>query len=209
MIQQYTKYSEQQLKALLKNTNAEIRFAAAYAVGENKAPLPRELIGLLNDSHVSVQQASRRSLILLACHATGPRKSCEQLTRQVRSLLKFGPEPTTKEKLVTRAVDKWNGWWDDNDPQLLKLVSASRSPGENEAASSASEKNSKTGSRSNVAADAASAEEVALAKLKLARMLASEGLETKAQARYQEIVDQYPNTKAAREARKLLGKKKQ
>ncbi len=42
-----------------------MRFAAAYVVGEKKVPLAREMIQMLNDNNVPVQQASRRSLILL------------------------------------------------------------------------------------------------------------------------------------------------
>jgi len=206
MVGQYSKLNEQQLKALLKNDKADVRFAAAYAVGEKKAPLPRGLIELLNDSNLSVQQASRRSLILLACQATGPRKPCDQLTRQVKSLLKYGPEPTTKKTVIAKAADKWNAWWDDNDPQLLKLVSANRSPGEADALSAADKKAAATPAPAPEPADP---EQAALAKLNLAKMLAKDGLQSKARARYAEIIQTYPKTKAAEEARKLLDNKKE
>jgi hypothetical protein len=203
LIQQYSRYNEQQIKGLLKNSNVEIRFAAAYVVGEKKAPLPHELIELLSDSNTSVQQASRRSLILLACQATGAKKPCEQLTRQVNSLLKFGPEPTGKQKSVGKAVNKWTAWWDDNDPQLVKLASASRTPQVEDVASEAGQ-TKPSPSTSKVAPEPQDPEQAAQAKLKLAKMLARDGLEEKARTHYQEIIQQYARTKAAAEARKLL-----
>jgi hypothetical protein len=209
MIEQYSKYNEQQIKSLLKNDKADVRFAAAYVVGEKKVPLPREMIELLSDSSTAVQQASRRSLILLACQATGPKKPCDQLTRQVNSLIKYGPEPTTKKSLITRAVNKWNAWWDDNDPQLLKLVNANRSPEEKSTSSAANQKNEKAASNSAPAAEPPDPEQAASAKLNLAKMLAKDGLEKKARVRYEEILQQYPKTKAAREARKLLDRKQE
>jgi S1-C subfamily serine protease len=54
--------------------------------------------------------------------------------------------------------------------------------------------------------DAAKAEKDASRKLKLAKMLADDGLVDKAKARYQEIVEIFPNTRAAEEARHLLEK---
>jgi hypothetical protein len=42
--------------------------------------------------------------------------------------------------------------------------------------------------------------------LKLAKMLAADGLTDKAKARYQEIVKKYPSTRAAKEAKELLEK---
>jgi TolA-binding protein len=46
-----------------------------------------------------------------------------------------------------------------------------------------------------------------MGKLKLAKALAQQGLETKARARYEEIITVYPATVAAAEARELLEKK--
>jgi len=50
------------------------------------------------------------------------------------------------------------------------------------------------------------AEEIAAGKLKLAKMLVQDGREDKAAVRLQEIVDAYPETKAAGEAKELLAK---
>jgi hypothetical protein len=49
-------------------------------------------------------------------------------------------------------------------------------------------------------------EKLAATKLKFARQLADDGKVEKAKERCQEIVSQYPNTKAAKEARQLLDK---
>lgn len=50
------------------------------------------------------------------------------------------------------------------------------------------------------------AEEIAAGKLKLAKILVQDGREDKAAVRFQEIVDAYPDTKAAEEAKELLAK---
>lgn len=50
------------------------------------------------------------------------------------------------------------------------------------------------------------AEAEAASMLRVAKRLAADGLADKARARYQEVVDKYPNTKAAEEARELLKK---
>jgi S1-C subfamily serine protease len=50
------------------------------------------------------------------------------------------------------------------------------------------------------------AEHDATRKLKLAKSLAEDGLVEKARVRYQEIIDKFPKTKAAAEARELLAK---
>jgi hypothetical protein len=54
--------------------------------------------------------------------------------------------------------------------------------------------------------EASKAEHAAVGKLKLAKSLAESGLVDKAKPRLQEIVDSYPQTKAAEEARQLLEK---
>ncbi len=57
--------------------------------------------------------------------------------------------------------------------------------------------------------NAETAEHAAARKLKLAKLLAADGLTDKAKARYQEIVKKYPDTKAAKEAKELLEKLEQ
>ncbi len=52
--------------------------------------------------------------------------------------------------------------------------------------------------------DAKKAEQAAESKLKLAKQLEKDGAKDKARTRYQEIVDKYPKTEAANEARELL-----
>src|SRR5262245_12808526 len=49
-------------------------------------------------------------------------------------------------------------------------------------------------------------ESMAAAKLKLAKMLAESGKADKARQRYQEIIDKYPKTQAAGEAKQLLSR---
>jgi hypothetical protein len=211
LIKQFSNYNEEQLTALLKSEKAEERFAASYVVGENKAPLPREVITLLGDSSIEVQQVSRRSLILLACHAAGPRKSCTQLTQQVNSLLKLGPVPTKNKQLIARASARWNSWWDHNDPRLLKLTGVEQASGDKgEATQGVNPQLPKQ--QPEIAKGSAAVltpEDAARAKLSLAKMLARDGLLGKAKFRYEQILRDYPQTKAASEARELLDKIKE
>lgn len=58
------------------------------------------------------------------------------------------------------------------------------------------------------AESADTAEQDAARKLRLAKMMANDGLTDKAKTRYQDIVKSYPNTKAAQEAKELLEKLK-
>jgi hypothetical protein len=183
MVNRFSRYNEEQLRPLLKGEKVEARIAAAYVVGENKVPLPRELIDCLSDANLDVQQMARRSLILLACRATGPSKPCPELRSQVLTLVKLGPEPTADKKLITSAAEKWHAWWGLNDPLLVKLATA------------------------NQKAAADKVEGRAMIKLKLARTLAEAGLETQARARYEQIIKVYPDSVAAAEARELLEKK--
>jgi hypothetical protein len=210
LVAQFSSFDEEQLKGLLKSQKADERFAASYVVGEKKVPLPRELIALLSDSSPEVQQASRRSLILLACHATGPQKYCAQLTRQVNSLLKLGPAPTLNKQLVARASAKWNGWWDQNDPHLLKLT-AQRGvpPDKDEATQSATVQLKTSPGIAKRPPTVWTPEDAAHAKLNVAKMLARDGLLDKAKSRYEQILKEYPETKAASEARQLLEKMKE
>jgi hypothetical protein len=50
------------------------------------------------------------------------------------------------------------------------------------------------------------AEKDAASSLRVAKKLAADGLVDKAKARYKEIIEKYPNTKAAKEAQQLLDK---
>lgn len=54
--------------------------------------------------------------------------------------------------------------------------------------------------------DAEKAEKTAAAKIKLAKTLAKEGKTERAKERYEEVVEQFPNTKAGKEAKELLEK---
>jgi hypothetical protein len=62
---------------------------------------------------------------------------------------------------------------------------------------------------STLVGDAEKQEQVAKGKLRLAKMLAEEGKLNSARERYQDIIAGFPDTRAAEEARQLLGKIKQ
>jgi len=200
------------LKQWLKSDRGDLRLAAAYAIGEKKTPLPKELIELLSDPNPNVQQSARRSLILLGCHATCVKNKEPSPATQVNRLLKLGPVPTTNQGVIAKAVQKWSDWWAQNDPELKRLKGTPASPGEKEeqAKAAAAPPRLETAPAKPVSDKpedpAAKAERLAAAKLNLAKQLASDGLLAKARTRFQEIIDTYPKTKAAAEARKLLEK---
>lgn len=64
--------SDTELRAALGSPAAELRFTAAYVVGEKGRPWPRDLIPLLQDRTDGVRQSARRSLIILSFLALNP-----------------------------------------------------------------------------------------------------------------------------------------
>src|SRR5262245_29766591 len=64
-MQKYSTASESELMSGLKSGKDEERFAATWYVGEKKLTVPEDLIELLGDQNVMVQQAARRSLIMI------------------------------------------------------------------------------------------------------------------------------------------------
>lgn len=83
----------EQLKKLLKHEQAEVRAAAASAIGKRKLRLGGELIDALSDSSSAVQQAARRALGQLS---------------QGRD---FGPEVDASESDRAEAIRRWREWW--------------------------------------------------------------------------------------------------
>jgi hypothetical protein len=63
---------EDDLRAALHSPVAEIRFTAAYVVGEKGLPWHRDLIPLLQDRTDGVRQAARRGLVILSFLALNP-----------------------------------------------------------------------------------------------------------------------------------------
>jgi hypothetical protein len=63
---------ESELRTALASPVAEVRFAAAYVVGEKGLPWHRDLLPLLEDRTEGVRQAARRGLIILAFLALNP-----------------------------------------------------------------------------------------------------------------------------------------
>src|SRR5262249_45160129 len=122
----------------LQSEKVEKRFGAAFVIGEKKVPMPHELIALLGDRNLDVQQAARRSLILLANRALEkPKESRSTTSARLNRFLRFGQPPTSNKKTIATATEKWNDWWEHNDPDLGKLrnpmqgaeTRGSRSPG--------------------------------------------------------------------------------
>lgn len=98
-----------------------------------------------------------------------------------------GQEPTAAEKAVTKEKEK----------PVDKAASREKAPNQSKPATKDKEKPAEDGDK---------AEQIAASKLKLARQLADDGKTDKAKQRYEDIVKQYPDTKAAAEARQLLKK---
>lgn len=81
------------VKEKLKDERAEVRIAAARAIGDKGMKLGSELIDLLGDKEADVQQAARQALVKLA-------KGTD-----------YGPERDAKENERTEAVKQWRAWW--------------------------------------------------------------------------------------------------
>jgi hypothetical protein len=87
------KQSPTQLKTLLKHKNAEVRAAAAGAVGSKGLRYGDELIALLQDDAPRVQQAARAALT------------------QLSDGMDFGPAPNASFGDRAAAAQKWRAWW--------------------------------------------------------------------------------------------------
>src|SRR5262249_40563312 len=141
-------------------------------------------------------------------HATSQNIPREAPATVVGRLTRLGPEPTATKKSVATAVQKWTDWWDKHDPNLAQLKSTPP-PADDAAPSPGRTASNSTPPPSDAPEDpAAKAEREAAVKLRLAQMLEKDGVVDKAKTRYQDIIDTYPKTKAADEARKLLQKLK-
>jgi len=219
-VQRVAGYDEPSLKAALKSDENSVRFAAAYVAGEKKTPLVKELIDLLADRNLVVQQAARRSLILLGCHATVPDAPCRQVASQVERLIKLGPKPTVNKKAVSTAAQRWKDWWAKNDPDMLSIQASTKTDDaefQAQAPAGKAPRGERGRQTTNPVAktpggpsqgEAERAEQTAARRLELAKGVAEEGLEDKAREWYAEIVRLYPGTRAADEARRLLEKLK-
>ena len=87
------KQSPTQLKSLFKHESAEVRAAAAKAVGSKGLRWGDELIALLQDDDGGVQQAARGALVQLADGKD------------------FGPAPGASASDRAAALQKWRTWW--------------------------------------------------------------------------------------------------
>jgi hypothetical protein len=113
---------EASLRRWLQSEKVEMRFGAAFVIGEKKVPVPHELIAVLGDRNLDVQQAARRSLVLLANRAMEkPKESPSTTAARVNRFLRLGPNPTSNKKTIATAEEKWKDWWEHNDPDLGKL----------------------------------------------------------------------------------------
>jgi hypothetical protein len=134
VISEVSRQDESTLRQTLKSDKVEMRFAAAYVVGDKKIPIPQPLIDTLGDSNEDVQQMARRSLVLLGCYATtkqptdettsAQKAAAREVEKQVNRLIKLGPSPTKSKTLIASASKKWTDWWEKNDPHLEKLKAA-------------------------------------------------------------------------------------
>jgi hypothetical protein len=83
---------EDDLRAALHSRFAEVRFTAAYVVGEKGLPWHRDLIPLVQDRTEGVRQSARRGLIILSYLALNP-EVAERLRAQQRVPLASGNTP--------------------------------------------------------------------------------------------------------------------
>jgi hypothetical protein len=81
------------IKARLTHDRAEVRAAAARAVGARKLRYGTELIELLTDAEVEVRGAARQALVRLSGGQD------------------YGPQPGASDEEVRTAVGRWRDWW--------------------------------------------------------------------------------------------------
>jgi hypothetical protein len=102
--------TEPVLRQGLKHSQPLYRVASALVIGQRKLKMTGELIGLLADAdeEVLVQQAARRSLILLS--------------KQYGQAQDFGPLPGCACEQREEAATLWRDWWDQR--QKVKTVAS-------------------------------------------------------------------------------------
>src|SRR5262249_26522250 len=83
-----------ELKARLKDDQAEVRAAAARLVGSKGLRFGAELIDLLGDGEEGVRQAARPALVQLGRGAD------------------FGPTADAGDTERAEAVRQWRAWWE-------------------------------------------------------------------------------------------------
>jgi hypothetical protein len=93
LIKHAEKQSPTALKLLLKHDSAEVRAAAARAIGNKGLRYGEELIALLTDDDRGVHQAARAALV------------------QFSDGRDFGPEPNASFGDRNTAAQKWRQWW--------------------------------------------------------------------------------------------------
>jgi hypothetical protein len=93
LVQNLCRQGSKVVKARLKDETAEVRIAAARAVGAKFPALGGDLIDLLNDDNLQVGQAAHAALVKL---------------NRGKDL---GPSSLADETERSAAVEKWRAWW--------------------------------------------------------------------------------------------------
>jgi hypothetical protein len=119
-MQKYSTASESELMTGLKSSSEEERFAATWYAGEKKLTIPPDLIELLSDRNVMVQQAARRSLIMITydvyCLVPTPGRP-----NQKGRVSDFGPAPGSTPKAVDLCKKKWTEFFAKYEDKVQKL----------------------------------------------------------------------------------------
>jgi HEAT repeat protein len=129
--------SEDDLRAALKSPNLDVRFAAAYVVGERRLRWHQSLIPLLQDTNPWVRQAGRRSLIILSFLALNPPEmvaapslpGSAKPVSKLKQPVDFGPSLTAGRSKREQAVRRWTAWWAKREDKPPKAAEKQRETG--------------------------------------------------------------------------------
>jgi hypothetical protein len=115
----------EELKKTMKQDQAELRWAAAWTVGNRELPLQNELIALLSDRDPLVRQAARQSLVRLSAAVTARRGGkAGSRARTVRGV-DFGPAANANPAARARAASRWRDWWNKQDDNTVNAPTGS------------------------------------------------------------------------------------
>jgi HEAT repeat protein len=113
--------SETELRAALRSRSDDLRFFAAYVVGERMLEWQSELLALLEDNHDGVRLAARRALIILSFLALNPEEAAKIRSSQrsqertplekLNAPVDFGPRSGATRAERTEAAQGWTKWW--------------------------------------------------------------------------------------------------
>lgn len=116
LLKQMTRKTELELQHALRDDRAEIRWAAAWTIGNQLKPYPDQLIPLLVDPTEAVRNAAHRGLILIANRDIVRESQRKRQTLRLQEMTDYGPETAQASVSDLNDAAKLWRWHFANNP---------------------------------------------------------------------------------------------